>query len=148
MKKSTILKAAGLVGVAAAAGAIAYKSIQTDKKMKGYNRVFKFAGDSISYDSEFESDSVAVNFAGLEIDFTDATLKDGHGRLDLFAEMSGVDIVVPESWHVVLSDINNKSGVNNVFKRNDEDNDQVLTIQYELNFSGLNVRKPVEECCE
>jgi hypothetical protein len=150
MKKRTFLKAAGLVGVAAAAGAIAYKSHQTDKKMRGYNKSYKFTGDSIKYEGEFEADTVAANFAGLEIDFTEATLKDGHGKLDLFAEMAGIDIIVPENWHVVASGMNAKSGVNNVFAKEDEEHDQVLTIVYDLKFAGLNIRKPgdeEEECC-
>lgn len=150
MKKRTILKAAGLVGVAAAAGAIAYKSHQTDKKMQGYNKSYKFTGDSIKYEGEFEADTIAANFAGLEIDFTEATLKDGHGKLDLFAELSGVEIIVPEHWHVVASGMNTKSGVNNVFMHEGEERDQVLTVEYELKYAGLNIRKPSEEeegCC-
>ena len=145
MKKKTILTAAGLVTVAAAASAIAYKTYQTDKKMKGYNRTYKFAGDSINYDTEFESDSIAVNFAGLEIDFTRAYLKDGHGRLNLFAELAGVDIIVPDHWRVIATGLNHKSGVNNVFGVDDEESDQVLTIQYDLKFAGLNIRRPHQE---
>jgi hypothetical protein len=145
MKKRTMLKVAGLVGVAATAGAIAYKSHQTDKKMKGYNKSYKFTGDSIKYEGEFEADSIAANFAGLEIDFTEATLKDGHGKLDLFAELSGVDIIVPEDWHVEASGMNTKSGVNNVFMKDDEERDQVLTVVYDLKFAGLNIRKPGDE---
>ncbi|TFG82871.1 MAG: hypothetical protein E4G74_02045, partial [Erysipelotrichales bacterium] len=115
MKKRTILKAAGLVGVAAAAGAIAYRSHQTDLKMKGYKKTYKFTSDSIKYEGEFEADSIAANFAGIEIDFTEVTLKEGHGKLDLYAEMAGVDIVVPQNWKVIATGMNDKSSVSSAF---------------------------------
>ncbi len=153
MKKTTLLKAVGLAGVAAAAGAIAYKNHQTDKKMQAYNKKVKFKGNEIKFEGEFEADSIAVNLSGVEIDFTQATLKDNKGRLDLYAELAGVDIVVPEEWHVDLGGTNHKSGVNSSFSGSAEENQPVLTIQYELRFAGLNVRKPNEdseeddECC-
>jgi|GEM_PF-1654997 len=153
MKKTTILKAVGLAGAAAAAGAIAYKNHQTDKKMQAYNKKVKFKGNEIKFESEFESDSIAVNLSGVEIDFTQATLKDNKGRLDLYAELAGIDIVVPEEWHVELVGSNHKSGVNSSFSGIAAENQPVLTIHYELRFAGLNVRKPSDdredesECC-
>lgn len=145
MKKRTILKAVGVLGAAAAAGAIAYKSYQTDQKMKNYNLKLKFKGEVIKLDAEFESDSIAVNFTGLELDFTQATLKDNHGELKLYAEFAGIDILVPAEWHVVATGTNNKSGVNNAFVGDPMEGQPVLNVVYDLNFAGLNIRKPEAE---
>jgi hypothetical protein len=149
MKKRTLLKAAGLITVVAAAGAIAHRAHQTDKKMVGFKKRFKYTSECVVYDTEFEADSIAAVCSGLEIDFTETTLKDGHGKLSLFAEMSGIDIVIPEDWHVVATGINNKSGVNNAFAGGEEADDKpVLTIEYDVHLCGLNIRKPdEEECC-
>lgn len=153
MKKKTILKTAGFLGAVAAAGAIAYKTHQIDEKMKGYAKRYKFAGKEIKFTEEFDSDSIAVNFAGLELDFTEATLKDGKGTLELFAEFSGVEVIVPEEWAVVATGINNKSGVSNAFAKDEiVEMKPTLTIHYDVNFSGLDIRKPGEDeeeaCCD
>lgn len=139
MKKKSILATIGAV-TAVSASVAAYQAYKTSKKMKSYEKRMSFKGEKMVFDQPFTSESVAVSFSGLYIDMTKASLVDHRGQLDLFAHFSGVDIHVPDHWQVIVHGTNKNSGINNLCADMLSADQPVLTINYQLEFSGLNIR--------
>ncbi len=145
MKKRYIfLTVAGLT-VAAGAGAIAYNVITTQKQMKGYDKKVSFKGETVKFENVFDYASYAVNYSGLHVDFTNATLKNNMGQLAIFGNLSGIDIVVPKNWRVIANGVNHGSGINNGCANLLSDDQPVLFITYNMKLSGLNIRAEGEE---
>lgn len=112
-----------------------------------YNNCYFFSGEDIDYrDQEFEGDSIATLFSGVDIDFTEATLKDNKAIIELYSKFSGISITVPQHFNVKVSGEEDKSGISNEFEY-DEDNIQapLLEIKYNIKFSGLEIKKSDNE---
>lgn len=140
MKKKTWIKAIGAITFASATAALAYQVNVISKKMKAYKQVFIFKGHQHFFTGEFSEDSYGVSFSGLQLDFTNATLKDNKATLDIYGHVSGIDIVIPEDWGVFVYGSNKGSGVSNKTNEPTNRNQPVLTIQYDVEYSGLSIR--------
>jgi len=140
MKKRTILSLVGLTVVAVGATAVVYHVVKTNQAMKPYPKKYKFKSDHIKLEDEFHFQSYAAYLAGLHFDFSEATLKDGKGYLSLYGYVSGINIQVPEHWVVLANGRNNASGINNRCDQRTDSNQPILTIDYDLNYSGLNIQ--------
>lgn len=141
MKKKHIVLAVGALTVGATAGAAAIFLNGIKKKMLPYDNQFIFNGDKQVFEGEFESDSFAVSFGGLALDFREATLKDNLGTLRLFGHFSGIDIVVPDEWVVKTIGVFKNSGVNNQADEETNDNQPTLIVKHDLQYTGLNIRR-------
>lgn len=148
MKKRNIVLTVAALTVAAGAGAIAYNVVTTQKQMKGYDKKVSFKGESVKFEDTFDSASYAVNYSGLHMDFTKATLKNNMGQLALFGNFSGIDIVVPKGWRVIANGVNHSSGINNACANLLSDDQPVLFVTYNMKLSGLNIRTEKEEVIE
>ena len=148
MKKRNIVLTVAALTVAAGAGAIAYNVITTQKQMNGYDKKVSFKGESVKFEDVFDYASYAVNYSGLHIDFTKATLKNNMGQLALFGNLSGIDIVVPKGWRVIANGVNHGSGINNACANLLSDDQPVLFITYNMKLSGLNIRSESDEVIE
>lgn len=139
--KKNVLVGVGALTMISAATVAAYSVTSVNKKMKPYHKKYKFIGDKILFENEFETESLAVSFGGLALDFRTATLKDNLGTLKLFAHFSGVDIIVPDDWVVkTLGRIKN-SGVSNQCDEENSYNQPTLIVKHDLQFAGLSIRK-------
>ncbi|MCK8058652.1 MULTISPECIES: hypothetical protein [unclassified Fusibacter] len=138
MKKFLKGIAIGAAGVGFAASA--YKTVMTKKRMEPYQDKLVFKGESISFDGQiFQYASYAAAFTGLSIDFTGADLQGNIGRLDLFGDSSGIQVIVPDNWCVEAKGLARASGVNNSVESEAKVNQPVLYIHYDLRMSGLDI---------
>ncbi|MCT4596949.1 MAG: cell wall-active antibiotics response protein [Vallitalea sp.] len=112
-----------------------------------YNNCYFFNGEELDYrEQEFNEDSIAALFSGVDIDFTGATLKDNKAIIELYSKFSGISIIVPEHWNVKASGQDDKSGVSNEFEYNEDNTEApLLEIKYNLKFSGLEIKKADNE---
>lgn len=144
-----ILKLVAFLGAMAGVAKIACEICKVNAKVEQYNQKAKFTGKEIKYDEEpFEKDSIAATFSGVEVDFREATMANKSSVLDIFGRFSGIEIVVPEHWHVEADGVQVSSGINNnTFDNSENEVAPVLNINYDLKFSGLNIKnkKIVEE---
>ena len=141
MKKKHIIATVGVLTVGATATVAAVFANSIKKKMLPYDEKYSFTGDKKVFEGAFESDSYAVSFGGLALDFREATLKDNLGTLRLFGHFSGIDIVVPDEWIVKTIGIFRNSGVNNQADEETNENQPTLIIKHDLLYSGLNIRR-------
>ncbi len=148
MKKRNIFLTVAALTVAAGAGAVAYNVVTTQKQMKGYDKKINFKGEAVKFEDAFDSASYAVNYSGLHMDFTKATLKNNMGQLALFGNFSGIDIVVPKGWRVIANGVNHNSGINNACGNLLSDDQPVLFVTYNMKLSGLNIRGEKEPVIE
>jgi predicted membrane protein len=141
MKKKHILATIGALTVATTATAVAYSVNSVARKMKPYDKKFKFTGEKKVYDGEFDTDSLAVTFGGLAIDMKKATLKDNLGTLKLFGHFSGIDIVVPDDWAVKTIGTNKNSGISNLAEEETTGDQPTLIVKHDVHYCGLSVRR-------
>ncbi len=141
MKKKHVLATIGALTVITATTAAAYSANLLSKKMKPYNKKYKFTGDKVIITDEFETESLAASFGGLAIDFRNATLKDNLGTLKIFAHFSGIDIIVPDNWVVKTIGTVKNAGVSNQAEEETTDNQPTLIVKHDLHFAGLSIRR-------
>lgn len=110
-------------------------------KTEKYNQKAKFTGQQFTYDEEpFEKDSIAASFSGVEVNFEKAKMKNKSALLDIFGRFSGIEIIVPDHWHVQMDGVQASSSIDNNTIDNSENEDApVLNINYDLKFCGLEV---------
>ncbi len=109
------MKFGKVLGLAALAGGgfAAYKATSKMKELKAtYDQVIAFSGEEKEYD-EFDGASIAVMFAGLEVDLTNAVMVGETATLKLYGEYCGIDVKVPSEWNVKVEGIDEKAGVDN-----------------------------------
>jgi len=149
MKKSKIMGVAGLAALAGG-GYAAYKTMTKVKVLKAtYDQVITFNGAEKKYEI-FEGDSYAAVFAGVEIDLSEAEMVGESTSLRIYAEFAGVEITVPSDWNVKVDGIADKAGVSNqVDYRPDDTTSKRLTIDYNIKFAGLEIKRAdLEEAIE
>ncbi len=138
------MKFGKVLGLAALAGGgfAAYKATSKMKELKAtYDQVIAFSGEEKEYD-EFDGASIAVMFAGLEVDLTNAVMVGETATLKLYGEYCGIDVKVPSEWNVKVQGIDEKAGVDNSVVYDGEDTEsKLLIIDYEVKFSGLQIRE-------
>ncbi|PKM67887.1 MAG: hypothetical protein CVU95_04360 [Firmicutes bacterium HGW-Firmicutes-2] len=141
MKKSKIIGVAGLAAIAGG-GYAAYKTMTKVKVLKAsYDQVIAFNGSEKKYET-FEGDSYAAVFAGVEIDLSEAEMVGDSASLRIYAEFAGVEITVPKDWNVKVDGIADKAGVSNqVDYRPDDTTSKRLTIDYNIKFAGLEIKR-------
>lgn len=141
MKKRHVLATIGALTVATGAAAVAYSANKIAKKMKPYAKKYRFTGDKIVYDEEFDTDSLAVSFGGLAIDMRNATLKDDFGTIKIYGHFSGIDIVVPDDWNVKTIGTKKNASISNLAEESTGDDKPTLIIKHDIHFSGLSIRR-------
>ena len=141
MKKSKIFGVAGLAALAGG-GYAAYKTMTKVKVLKAtYDQVIAFNGSEKKYEI-FEGDSYAAVFAGVEIDLSQAEMVGDSAVLRIYAEFAGIEITVPSDWNVKVDGIADKAGVSNqVDYRADDTTSKRLTIDYNIKFAGLEIKR-------
>lgn len=145
MKKGKIIGVASLTAIAGG-GYAAYKTMTKVKVLKAsYDQVIAFNGSEKKYEI-FEGDSYAAMFAGVEIDLSEAEMVGDQASLRIYAEFAGVEITVPSDWNVKVDGIAKKAGVSNqVDYRPDDTTSKRLTIDYNIKFAGLEIKRVDQE---
>ncbi len=142
------MKIGKIIGLSALAGTgyAAYKMTAKMKDLKAtYDQVIAFSGEEKKYE-EFEGDSLAVLFAGLEIDLSEAVMIGDSATLKLYGEFCGIEILVPEDWNVKVEGTFDKAGVeNNVEYDGEDDTSKLLIIEYDIKFAGLEIEDTSEK---
>lgn len=138
------MKIGKILGLAALAGGgfAAFKTTSKMNELKAtYDQVIAFSGEEKDYD-EFDGASIAVMFAGLEVDLTNATMVGDTATLKLYGEYCGIDVKVPSEWNVKVTGVDERAGVDNsvVYDGNDATS-KLLLIDYEVKYSGLQIRE-------
>lgn len=141
MKKKHIISAIGTLSFVALASAATYTGIKVAKKMKPYLKKYHLKGNELHFDSEFESDSIAINCGHLVLDFKDATLKDNLGTLKVFGHASKISIIVPSDWIIKTIGTAKNSRIVNQLDEDIYDNHPTLIIKHDLHFSKLDIVK-------
>lgn len=138
------MKLKKVLGLAAVAGGgfAAYRlKGKIDELKATYDDVVTFTGEQKNYDT-FDGASVAVMFAGCDIDLSDAVMVGDEATLKLYGEYAGISVKVPEAWNVKVQGKEDKSGVDKQVAYDGEDTEsKVLIIDYHLKFSGLQVKE-------
>lgn len=142
-----ILKILAVLGVIIGFAKVVCKFCKTTMKMNNYNHKVVFSGASIEADEkDFEKDSAAVLFGGIEVDFEKTKMLTSSSILELFGRFSGIEVTVPDHWQVVMSGSEVNSGVENVTKDNSLKEDApILNVHYDLKYSGLVIDNPSDE---
>jgi len=143
-----LLKTLGLAALLGG-GYAAYKLNDKYKHLKEtYNRVVSFSNERKEY-IDFEGDSVAVVFGGLEIDLTKATIVGMEQTLKIYGEFCDIEIQVPEAWNVKVEGSGEKAGEDiNVTFDPEDTTSPLLIIQYEVKYAGIEVSNMLEESTE
>lgn len=157
-----------LGGAVAGATLVTAKTFKLKNEIKKYNKQINCKSKIENYESDFETDSLAIVFSSVTIKFTDESLKENEGILEILGICSSIKIVVPEDWEVKLNGEKEKSVVKSCGVNNDEEstneevvedviedvieNKKVLVINYKLKSAVLSVVSPSEyeneeECC-
>jgi len=139
-----ILKIAAIIGVLAGTVKLIMRVMNLSKKVAETNEKAVFGGKKICYENEpFERDSIASVFSGMALDFKKATMLNKESSLDILGRFSGIDVKVPDSWHIKMDGTSVQSGINEKYKDNSEDEEApVLNINYDIKYCGLNVCNP------
>lgn len=139
-----ILKIVAIIGALAGVAKLIMRIHKLSKRVAATNEKAVFGGKKISYEKEpFEKDSVSSVFSGLALDFKKATMLNKESSLDILGRFSGIDVKVPETWHIKMDGISIQSGINEKYKDNSEDEEApVLNINYDIKYCGLNVVNP------
>ena len=147
------MKIGRVLGLAALAGgglaALRVKTKMEDLKAT-YDQVIAFSGEEKEY-GEFDGASIAVMFAGLEVDLSKAEMVGDQCTLKLYGEYCGIDVKVPAHWNVKVEGVDEKSGVDNsVEYKEDDTTAKLLIIDYNIKYAGLQIRegKAVSEAYE
>lgn len=142
------MKIGSVIGLAALAGGsfAAYRvKSKMDELKATYDQVIAFSGEEKDYD-EFEGASIAVMFAGLEVDLTRAVMIGDSATLKLYGEYCGIDVKVPAHWNVKVEGTSDKAGVDNSAVYDGEDTEsKLLIIDYDVKYAGLQVREGKHE---
>ena len=138
------MKIGRVLGLAAIAGggfaAFRVKSKMNELKAT-YDQVIAFSGEEKEYD-EFDGASIAVMFAGLEVDLSKAEMVGDSATLKIYGEYCGIDIKVPAHWNVKVEGIDEKAGVDNSVEFDGEDDtSKLLIIDYDIKYAGLQIRE-------
>lgn len=138
------MKIGKVLGLAALAGggfaAYRMKGKMDDLKAT-YDQVIAFSGEEKDY-TEFDGSSIAVMFAGLEIDLSKAEMIGDEATLKLYGEYCGIDIKVPADWNVKVEGTDEKAGVDNGVEFDGEDTEsKLLIIDYDVKYAGLQIRE-------
>ena len=138
------MKIGKVLGLAALAGGgfAAYKTTSKMNELKAtYDQVIAFSGEEKEYD-EFDGASIAVMFAGLEVDLTKAVMVGDTATLTLYGEYCGIDVKVPSEWNVKVTGTDERAGVDNSVVYDGEDtSSKLLLIDYEVKYAGLQIRE-------
>jgi predicted membrane protein len=100
-----------------------------------------FSGSELSSrSSAFKGGSVTAVFGGAEIDLRQAGLAPG-ASLDVFTAFGGVEVRVPQDWHVSVRGLPLFGGIDNVTaKERLADDAPVLNISATVLFGGLEIK--------
>lgn len=145
-----ILKFAAFVGALAGVVSVIIRALKLSEKVAGSSEKAVFGGKKIIYENEpFESESVSSIFSGISLDFKNATMLNQESTLNILGRFSGVDVKVPDHWHIKMEGVEKNAGISRKFVDNsDNENAPVLNINYDLKYSGLNVANPKVEVVE
>ena len=100
-----------------------------------------FSGSELaSHSDSFEGGSVSAVFGGVELDLRDAQLAP-EAALDVFTAFGGVDISVPQGWHVEIKGFPIFGGFENATTKDKLSSaSPTLTINATVMFGGLEVK--------
>ena len=142
------MKIGKIFGLAALAGGgfAAYKvKNKLDDLKASYDQVIAFSGEEKDYDT-FDGASIAVMFAGLEIDLSHADMVGDSATLKLYGEYCGIEVKVPAYWNVKVQGTDEKAGVDNSVVYDGEDSEsKLLIIDYNIKYAGLEIREGRKE---
>jgi predicted membrane protein len=94
-----------------------------------------------SISKQFTGGRMNALFGGIEVDLTEAHLKDGKADLDLMAMFGGIELHVPEGWVVKVSGLPLFGGWENKTKPpKDPEGAPVLTVHGTCMFGGVSIK--------
>ncbi|MCK8825743.1 LiaI-LiaF-like domain-containing protein [Fuchsiella alkaliacetigena] len=106
-----------------------------------FNTINLFSGaNNRLLSKDFKGGSSIVAFGGVEIDLSKAEIKGKEARIDVFAAFGGIEIVVPESWNVVIKGLPIFAGWDNNTADNDNPEAPTLVVNCLLLFGGVEVK--------
>ena len=100
-----------------------------------------FSGSELaSHSKQFKGGSVSAIFGGAEVDLRDA-VPAPDARLDVFAAFGGVEVRVPEGWHVDVRGLPLFGGIENVTAKEPVPADgTVFVVNATVLFGGLEIK--------
>ncbi|MBN2796109.1 MAG: hypothetical protein JXR88_11930 [Clostridia bacterium] len=136
-----VFKAALLIASIAGVLKLLCELCKIDGRAEKYNQKVKFTGKQFTYENEpFEKDSIAASFSGVEVNFEKATMQNKTALLDIFGRFSGIEVKVPDYWHVQMDGVQASSSIeNNTIDNSENEEAPLLNIHYDLKFCGLEV---------
>lgn len=100
-----------------------------------------FSGSEIaSHSKQFQGGSISAVFGGAEVDLRDA-VPAPDAELDVFTAFGGVEVTVPEGWHVAVRGLPLFGGIENVTAKEQVPADApTLAVNATVLFGGLEIK--------
>lgn len=100
-----------------------------------------FSGSEIaSHSKQFQGGSISAVFGGAEVDLRDA-VPTPDAELDVFTAFGGVEVTVPEGWHVAVRGLPLFGGIENVTAKKQVPADApTLAVNATVLFGGLEIK--------
>jgi predicted membrane protein len=100
-----------------------------------------FSGSEIaSHSKQFKGGSISAIFGGAEVDLRDA-VPEPDARLDVFTAFGGVEVKVPEGWHVAVKGLPLFGGIENVTAKEAVPADApTFAVNATVLFGGLEIK--------
>ena len=100
-----------------------------------------FSGSEIaSHSKEFQGGSISAVFGGAEVDLRDA-VPAPDAKLDVFAAFGGVEVKVPQGWHIAVRGLPLFGGIENVTAKESVPADApTLAVNATVLFGGLEIK--------
>jgi len=142
MKNKTLkLIAAGFTALVSVQAGFAIYQLKKIKKLKGQFKTHVIQSDKkiILKDKEFSGDAILVAFGSLDLDLRGAVPTNKAMSIILKASYCGVKIIVPQGWNVRGEGKTFLGGFTNKCSHNDNPDQPLLIIHYDISFAGVEV---------
>lgn len=102
--------------------------------------IFSGADNKLVTDN-FKGGSSIVVFGGVEIDLSQAEIKEEKAQIDLFIAFGGADITVPKDWNVIVKGLPIFGGWDNHTSANKSPEAPTLVVNSVLLFAGCDIKE-------
>jgi predicted membrane protein len=111
---------------------------ETGDKVNSFN---VFSGSEISsHSKQFKGGSISAVFGGAEVDLRD-TVPEPDAQLDIFAAFGGVEVRVPQGWHVAVKGLPLFGGIENATAKEPVPPDApTFAVNATVLFGGLEIK--------
>lgn len=111
------------------------------KVKKNGGKIIMFGGISKKFDSNSEIEpKYNFLFSGAKLNFRNFQPTENELKIEIFAMYSGIDIIIPDNWNLILEGKDDKSEISNKVE-NKESATHTLKIKYDIKYCGFSIKQ-------